>query len=248
MRPCVSRSSSARRSGTGRLLVEPSAQNAPNDRFAATRDSPLTTSSSARTLRSRRPCSRARRRTCRPGCRHGEPPPHAAASSHTRRRPSSGRRRQLPLDGSWTRARSSIGSRVRSAVVASRASASRSRSRPRSDEQPPRPGNDAIVAARPRCQRTTQRFRRVEVHAHDTTLEGSLRGSRTLPQAQRRLSRNSAPCGPSESQPRTTKAPTCGAFARCAEEDSNLHPVIPDQALNLARLPIPPSARVPAAV
>jgi hypothetical protein len=43
---------------------------------------------------------------------------------------------------------------------------------------------------------------------------------------------------------RTTKAPTSGAFARCAEEDSNLHPVIPDQALNLARLPIPPSARV----
>ena len=41
---------------------------------------------------------------------------------------------------------------------------------------------------------------------------------------------------------RTRKAPTCGAF-RCAEEDSNLHPVIPDQALNLARLPIPPSAR-----
>ena len=33
--------------------------------------------------------------------------------------------------------------------------------------------------------------------------------------------------------PRTTKAPPCGAFARCAEEDSNLHPVIPDQALNL---------------
>ena len=25
----------------------------------------------------------------------------------------------------------------------------------------------------------------------------------------------------------------CGAFATCAEEDSNLHPVIPDQALNL---------------
>jgi hypothetical protein len=32
---------------------------------------------------------------------------------------------------------------------------------------------------------------------------------------------------------RTTKAPPGGAFARCAEEDSNLHPVIPDQALNL---------------
>src|SRR3954464_9014546 len=33
------------------------------------------------------------------------------------------------------------------------------------------------------------------------------------------------------------------ALPPCAEEDSNLHPVIPDQALNLARLPIPPSAR-----
>jgi repressor LexA len=43
--------------------------------------------------------------------------------------------------------------------------------------------------------------------------------------------------------PRTRKAPTSGALLRCAEEDSNLHPVIPDQALNLARLPIPPSAQ-----
>ena len=32
---------------------------------------------------------------------------------------------------------------------------------------------------------------------------------------------------------RDDKAPPCGAFASCAEEDSNLHPVIPDQALNL---------------
>src|SRR3954471_4506520 len=37
--------------------------------------------------------------------------------------------------------------------------------------------------------------------------------------------------------------PACRLFRLCAEEDSNLHPVIPDQALNLARLPIPPSAR-----
>jgi hypothetical protein len=34
-------------------------------------------------------------------------------------------------------------------------------------------------------------------------------------------------------RPGTTKAPPCGAFAQCAEEDSNLHPAIPDQALNL---------------
>ena len=33
----------------------------------------------------------------------------------------------------------------------------------------------------------------------------------------------------------TRKAPASGAFDTCAEEDSNLHPVIPDQALNLAR-------------
>src|SRR5918998_698619 len=42
------------------------------------------------------------------------------------------------------------------------------------------------------------------------------------------------------------KAPRLRGFLVCAEEDSNLHPVIPDQALNLARLPIPPSARGPA--
>ena len=49
-----------------------------------------------------------------------------------------------------------------------------------------------------------------------------------------------------------TKAPQRSAKRRkpcvcrassCAEEDSNLHPVSLDQALNLARLPIPPSAR-----
>jgi Metallopeptidase family M81 len=55
------------------------------------------------------------------------------------------------------------------------------------------------------------------------------------------VTRNSPPEG--RPTPRTRKAPTRGAFRRCAEEDSNLHPVIPDQALNLARLPIPPSAR-----
>ena len=33
--------------------------------------------------------------------------------------------------------------------------------------------------------------------------------------------------------PEDDKAPPCGAFAQCAEEDSNLHPVIPDQGLNL---------------
>ena len=33
--------------------------------------------------------------------------------------------------------------------------------------------------------------------------------------------------------PINEKAPPRGAFATCAEEDSNLHPVIPDQALNL---------------
>jgi hypothetical protein len=41
--------------------------------------------------------------------------------------------------------------------------------------------------------------------------------------------------GPSgRSRPWNDKAPPCGAFASCAEEDSNLHPVIADQALNLA--------------
>ena len=44
-------------------------------------------------------------------------------------------------------------------------------------------------------------------------------------------------------KPENAKSPATRGFSRCAEEDSNLHPVIPDQALNLARLPIPPSAR-----
>ena len=44
---------------------------------------------------------------------------------------------------------------------------------------------------------------------------------------------------PSRTGSGRTKAPPCGAFAQCAEEDSNLHPVIPDQALNpVHRLPI----------
>ena len=42
---------------------------------------------------------------------------------------------------------------------------------------------------------------------------------------------------------RNAESPALAGLSRCAEEDSNLHPVIPDQALNLARLPIPPSAR-----
>src|SRR4051794_8538950 len=42
---------------------------------------------------------------------------------------------------------------------------------------------------------------------------------------------------------RRKKKPRYAGLSPCAEEDSNLHPVIPDQALNLARLPIPPSAR-----
>src|SRR5687767_15708477 len=44
-------------------------------------------------------------------------------------------------------------------------------------------------------------------------------------------------------EPENAKSPATRGFRTCAEEDSNLHPVIPDQALNLARLPIPPSAR-----
>jgi hypothetical protein len=36
-----------------------------------------------------------------------------------------------------------------------------------------------------------------------------------------------------EAAPRTKKPRQSGASVKCAEEDSNLHPVIPDQALNL---------------
>ena len=39
-------------------------------------------------------------------------------------------------------------------------------------------------------------------------------------------------CGYCETSPRTTKTPHSQGFRECAEEDSNLHPLIPDQALN----------------
>src|SRR6187402_1778645 len=61
------------------------------------------------------------------------------------------------------------------------------------------------------------------------------------PSCQRALSEKPAPV--TEIPPENAKSPAGRGFSRCAEEDSNLHPVIPDQALNLARLPIPPSAR-----
>ena len=35
-------------------------------------------------------------------------------------------------------------------------------------------------------------------------------------------------------KPENAKSPAERGFSECAEEDSNLHPVIPDQALNLA--------------
>jgi hypothetical protein len=54
-------------------------------------------------------------------------------------------------------------------------------------------------------------------------------------------------CGAPDRHAGKEKARSSGLSLSCAEEDSNLHPVIPDQALNLARLPIPPSARANAA-
>ena len=44
--------------------------------------------------------------------------------------------------------------------------------------------------------------------------------------------------------PETRKAPLLRGFLPCAEEDSSLHPVIPDQALNLAE-GFPPLATPP---
>ena len=57
-------------------------------------------------------------------------------------------------------------------------------------------------------------------------------GDEKRPQLPKALSREIRP-HPGERAPTNEKAPPCGAFASCAEEDSNLHPVIPDQALNL---------------
>ena len=62
------------------------------------------------------------------------------------------------------------------------------------------------------------------------------------PRCQEAVSREGGP-SPEKKSPSTTKALRMQGFRRCAEEDSNLHPLSVDQALNLARLPIPPSAR-----
>jgi hypothetical protein len=67
------------------------------------------------------------------------------------------------------------------------------------------------------------------------------RGTRSVPQCQRRCHGELAPF--ERGRPRNAKSPAVRGLCECAEEDSNLHPVIPDQALNLARLPIPPSAQ-----
>jgi uncharacterized protein len=75
--------------------------------------------------------------------------------------------------------------------------------------------------------------RDVRAHARDPGALGVAPG--------RPLSRLAPPCKPTGA--RNKKPLHLLDFLACAEEDSNLHPVIPDQALNLARLPIPPSAR-----
>src|SRR5215217_8803526 len=81
----------------------------------------------------------------------------------------------------------------------------------------------------------------VEVHAHGGLPVGEHWRTGLFSSCQRRCREVFAP-GPIE-KPENAKSPAERGFSKCAEEDSNLHPVIPDQALNLARLPIPPSAR-----
>jgi hypothetical protein len=89
------------------------------------------------------------------------------------------------------------------------------------------PADDPTVAAR------------IELDAHHTTLAGA---TRVAPPPLASCHEN-LPHPAGGNRPGTRKAPQMRGFHVCAEEDSNLHPVIPDQALNLARLPIPPSAR-----
>jgi hypothetical protein len=49
---------------------------------------------------------------------------------------------------------------------------------------------------------------------------------------------------PRRPDPQERQSPAVRAFARCAEEDSNLHPVTPDEALNLVtRVPYPSRSR-----
>jgi len=75
---------------------------------------------------------------------------------------------------------------------------------------------------------------RVEVDAHQAASSGSVGArmeARSASICHRALPEKLTP--PRRSDPLTTKARRMQGFRRCAEEDSNLHPVIPDQALNL---------------
>jgi hypothetical protein len=72
---------------------------------------------------------------------------------------------------------------------------------------------------------------RIEVDTHDSLL-GATRGPHICgPDIKRR--RHEKVARLSAERPETPKAPRARGFRECAEEDSNLHPVIPDQALNL---------------
>jgi hypothetical protein len=79
------------------------------------------------------------------------------------------------------------------------------------------PTDDPAVAAR------------IELDAHHTTLAGQPLAA-PLPLAS---CHENLPQPQAANALRREKAPQMRGFRRCAEEDSNLHPVIPDQALNL---------------
>ncbi len=92
----------------------------------------------------------------------------------------------------------------------------------------------------PACQRTRYRWRVLSNWTlTDTSWVGPTWSSSECSRCHEGVSPEDAShrCGAGNE-----KTPLERGFLACAEEDSNLHPVIPDQALNLARLPIPPSA------
>jgi hypothetical protein len=72
---------------------------------------------------------------------------------------------------------------------------------------------------------------RLEVDAHGTSplVWATVWAPALWPSCQRALPEKAPPTAGVD--PKNAKSPAERGFSRCAEEDSNLHPVIPDQAL-----------------
>ena len=113
----------------------------------------------------------------------------------------------------------------------------------RTPSRPPRGGTAWSAVRQPRANGRRIACGRVVVDAHLPSGWGTCWGTWMFPSCHRPLPEKVAPSKRSGST--KTKAPRTRGFRECAEEDSNLHPVIPDQALNLVtRLSYPSYASI----